>query len=116
MKTMYVIAAVLALSTPALSQSAVNTWRAPLPPAEYDRPYPGQLIVTKWRDYNLIRYICSETKPPAVACSVFHHDGDGKPTSCLIMLGPKVWDNERAYRHELGHCNGWPSNHPGAIP
>jgi hypothetical protein len=37
-----------------------------LPPPMYDGPYMGgQLIVTKWNDYSLIRHICKETPLPA---------------------------------------------------
>ena len=34
--------------------------------------------------------------------------------SCLIMLGPVAHDDERAMRHEIGHCNGWSDHHEGA--
>jgi hypothetical protein len=117
--------ALVALSVPAMAQTPTTkpvfphapNWRAPLPPPEYDHDYVGeQIIVTKWKDYNLIRFLCKDTKPPAVACSMYWFDGNGKPTSCLIMLGPNVWNDDRTYRHERGHCNGWKNDHIGAIP
>ena len=79
----------------------------PLPPAEFDREYKGQLVVTKFNDYSLIRMICKDT-PNAIACSYRTYKvATGAPISCLIMLGPKAHDDERALRHEIGHCNGW---------
>jgi hypothetical protein len=41
-----------------------------IPPPKYDGPYRGgQLIVTKWNDYSLIRMICKDTVNP-IACSI----------------------------------------------
>ena len=88
--------------------------RAPLPPVEFDHPYAGKLTVLKEDHYALIRHVCSDT-PNAIACSYRTYDSvSGETLSCLIMLGPKAHDDERALRHEIGHCNGWPGDHPGA--
>jgi hypothetical protein len=86
----------------------------PLPPAEFDHEYKGQLIITKWNDYSLIQMICKETTN-AIACSYRTYDSiSGKPISCLIMLGPLAHDNARVLQHEIGHCNGWSNKHEGA--
>lgn len=111
--------ALLAAMLPAHAQQPLPTfWRPALPPVEYDRPYEGQLIVTKWKDYSLLRSIChKDITVDAIACSIRTWDiATGKPISCLIMLGPKAWDDARALRHEVGHCLGWPNDHPGARP
>ena len=85
-----------------------------LPPAEYDRPYTGRLTVLKEDSYLLIRHVCNDTPNP-VACSFRTYDTvSGETLSCLILLGPKVHNDERALRHEIGHCNGWGGDHPGA--
>jgi hypothetical protein len=77
-------------------------------------PYTGQVHVTKWNNYDLIRLMCKDS-PGALACSYRVYDSKtGKPISCLIMLGPATWDDPRALRHEMGHCNGWTANHEGA--
>jgi hypothetical protein len=97
----------LAQPTPALKP-------VPLPPVEFDHAYTGQVIVTKWNDYSLIRFICKDTPNP-IACSFRTYDSaSGETISCLIMLGPDTWSDERAMRHEMAHCNGWPGDHPGA--
>jgi hypothetical protein len=85
-----------------------------LPPPEYDHPYTGKLTVLKEPNYAFIRYVCADTPNP-VACSFRTYDtASGETLSCLILLGPKTWDDERALRHEMGHCNGWSGDHPGA--
>ena len=39
--------------------------------------------------------------------------------SCRIILiddavmKARGWTTELLLRHEIGHCNGWPGNHPG---
>jgi hypothetical protein len=88
--------------------------RIPLPPPEYDRPYTGKLTILKQDDYLLIKHVCNDTPNP-IACSFRTYDTvSGETLSCLILLGPKVHDDERALRHEMGHCNSWPGTHPGA--
>jgi hypothetical protein len=86
----------------------------PLPPLKYDHEYRGgQVIVTRWHNYDLLRLICKDN-PTALACSyVVRNEITGEQISCLIMLGPAAWDDERALRHEMGHCNGWSNQHEG---
>jgi hypothetical protein len=79
---------------------------APIPPPEYDGTYKGKLAVTNMEDYGVIRFLCKSTT--AVACTVHTW------TDCLILLGPGTWSSKDIMRHELGHCAGWPSDHPGA--
>lgn len=78
----------------------------PLPPPQFAKPYTGLLSIVKMDDYSVLRSLCNSAT--AVACSI------RSSTSCLIMLGPNVHDNEQALQHELSHCVGWPGNHPGA--
>jgi hypothetical protein len=86
----------------------------PLPPAKYDHEYTGKLTVLKEENYLFIRHVCNDTKNP-IACSFRTFDtATGETLSCLILLGPKVHDDERALRHEMGHCNGWSGDHHGA--
>ena len=88
--------------------------RAPLPPAKFDRPYTGKLTILKPDDYALIRVVCSDAADP-IACAFRTYDtATGETLSCLILLGPKVHDDERALRHEMGHCNGWSNDHERA--
>jgi hypothetical protein len=84
-----------------------------LPPPEFDRPYTGKLTVLKEDNFVFIRHVCADV-PNAIACSFRTYDSvSGETLSCLIMLGPGTWEDERAMRHEIAHCNGWPGDHPG---
>ena len=88
--------------------------RVALPPVEYDHEYTGKLTVLKEPTYVFIRHVCADTPNP-IACSFRTYDSaSGETISCLIMLGPDTWSDERAMRHEMAHCNGWPGDHPGA--
>jgi hypothetical protein len=86
-----------------------------LPPVEFDKPYTGQVVVTKWDNYDLVRLMCKDI-PNALACSyrVYNTSNPAVSTSCLIMLGPATHNDPRALRHEIGHCNGWSEKHEGA--
>jgi hypothetical protein len=42
---------------------------------------------------------------------------------CLVVIGDEdilltlgVFDAKVVLRHEIGHCNGWPGDHPRARP
>jgi len=104
--------------TPAMMPPAIPAIipsHIPLPPAEYDHPYAGKLVVLKEDTYNFIRHVCRHTTPNAIACSYRTFDSvTGQNISCLIMLGPDVHENEQVLQHEIGHCNGWSNDHERA--
>ena len=101
------------------------------PPARYNHPFNGEVRVYR----NL--EVCSEMKSPtALGCSynqdmpvVFKTKAErerdqrnGIPEKirheCIIGMLPdkeltaRGYSSERVMRHELGHCNGWPADHP----
>lgn len=76
---------------------------ANLPPKRFDHPYKGKLKVT-YLGKTAMRFVCGG----AIACAY----GGGR--SCHIYL-PKFKTPDPLWmirRHEIGHCNGWPANHP----
>ena len=86
-----------------------------LPPPKYDGPYMGgQLIITKWNDYSLIRMICMDTPNPIACWYKTYETVSVMLISCLVMLGPVAHDNALVLRHEIGHCNGWTDKHEEA--
>lgn len=88
--------------------------RIALPPAEFDHEYTGKLTVLKEDNYVFIRHVCRDN-PDAIACSYRTYNSiSGETLSCLILLGPAAQDDPRAMRHEIGHCQGWTNDHPGA--
>jgi hypothetical protein len=83
--------------------SAAVGFNIPMPPARFSGPYTGRLTIVKMADYVELRKSCSNQI--AVACTV------RTATTCLVMLGPMVWENEAALAHEMGHCLGWTAAH-----
>jgi hypothetical protein len=85
-----------------------------LPPLEYDHPYTGKLHIIR-ADKNLLLKKCSAPLglgADQLACA------DPSENECVIFLASNDileitgWSEEILLRHEIGHCNGWPGNHP----
>jgi hypothetical protein len=90
-----------------------------LPPKEYDHPYAGRVEVIEARDQGHVRELCGPGakfgKIGALACS------QKWPDRCRIVVSPSAlkaagFALHVAMRHEIGHCNGWPGDHTGALP
>src|SRR5262245_35150486 len=87
----------------------------PLPPVEYDHWYEGDLTIRIVNSVEHLALACkwSEVRPKSLACASV------RPNSCTIyLLQDEVsrelgWDHNVVLRHEMGHCNGWPADHPG---
>ena len=83
-----------------------------LPPPEYDRPYTGKLTIERVDTPEQVQTACN-LKKPALACAF---PGDG--TRCRIVMVPDEFIRATGYtpeivlRHERGHCQFWPANHP----
>jgi len=106
--------ATLALVSPALAIDRQAHFTNP--PARYDHPYRGKLIVKIVAIEKLHgQSLCRKSSIVSHACAAMW---DAPENQCIIWL-PKV-DGKvvtaeyqaRALRHEIGHCNGWPANHP----
>jgi hypothetical protein len=91
------------------------------PPAKYDHPFDGVLRVD--RDM----HDCDEDMGPKkarLACTtgrVAYYDAekiDDTKSLCIIHMLPdeelraRGFTSEMILRHEVGHCNGWPEDHP----
>lgn len=75
-----------------------------LPQAPFDHPYPGTLIEIVGN-----QAVAQACPPLALACSIrLPFD------TCVVVLPAPVSARTAALlrRHELGHCNGWPADHP----
>jgi len=76
------------------------------PPAKYDHPFTGQVIERRMSFLQML-WNCHG---PAGACSWVSKG------VCYIALPQGEKDTRLIAlirQHEIGHCNGWPSNHPG---
>ena len=89
-----------------------------LPPVEYDKPFAGKLeeVVVKSReemDASCKRIGLSLPNVPLGCGKLLAAD------HCVIYLARDEVNRavglttELVRRHEVGHCNGWPKEHPG---
>lgn len=106
---------------------------ASMPPKGYDHPYAGKLPKHRVA-YGNAYAMCDKISmrrfgthyPMSFAmidgrklygCTIKNKDGT-KPEIVYSYdptgKDPKMEDN--TFRHERGHANGWPSNHPNALP
>lgn len=95
-----------------------------LPPAQYDHPFAGPLSV-EVMDWSKVAGRCGLRGVKACAWRVLVLAPDGKSVkwSCHVVY-PRIalsWldfdgvspeDEVELIRHETGHCNGWPNDHP----
>jgi hypothetical protein len=106
------IAAAIAVALTTSAQAA--TFKSWNPPARFDRAYTGRTLYTYGvRNYPLrcwhTAYACTYANYPSVGrCTMY------MPYRDEVIAGIKFdlpsW--YRLIRHERGHCNGWPGNHP----
>jgi hypothetical protein len=114
MLKIFTIFALVLLANPA---AAAGPRDMLVPPPEFDYPYRGELTIVDALDQEQVRAKCPGAKftiGVALACAIRW------PLSCTIVLAPEA-DLKAAglpldlvMRHELAHCNGWPSDHRGA--
>ena len=138
MKTAITLLSVALTAAPAAAQSIPLPPKKPpapfvkpkpayiLPPAEYDHPYTaGQFWVTVVDSQADVRDKCESTRllDVALACArQTYLKSDPSVKVCWIVIANADVINSAGYvydvvlRHEIGHCNGWPADHPNAQP
>ncbi len=79
---------------------------APLPPVEYIRNRDS--VIRFVEDANTITNCGVSTYGQIVACAGVNNDWIIMPNPCMFPDDPYA----RVLCHELGHNNGWPSDHP----
>jgi hypothetical protein len=83
-----------------------------LPPAEFDKPYEGKLIVTELPNKEEVRIDCGLPEPKLACAFPRPHKSE-----CEIIVAPEEHILRDGYlpaivmRHEIGHCNGWSEKH-----
>lgn len=91
------------------------TWN---PPARFDKPYEGQLIEHRLPQQAVRRYCAQLFAHYGMnIVSTMHQRGCAirQPGYCVIAYIDRMHGlatPESVRRHEIGHCNGWPANHP----
>jgi hypothetical protein len=107
-----------------------NRWREEeaknrrvVPPIEFDHAYAGWLKVERVKTEDDVVKVCPKTWfPIKLGCSYQYgaRAKDGSWETCkIVMVADEVIKKvghtpENVYRHEIGHCNGWPPDHTGA--
>jgi hypothetical protein len=108
-KHILAVIVLLAMTWPAWGQNNVA-----LPPAEFDHPHKGWLTIERISSQTELRGKCPYSPFPYLlgcarhamdVCYIFMADDE--------FLKKLKWPYEIVLRHETGHCNGWPSHHPG---
>jgi hypothetical protein len=85
-----------------------------LPPVEFDHDYSGKITFEIVKTQEELRGICGATYTKGMlACAMTRG-----PNCKIVMpiddvIAARGWTPELILRHEIGHCNGWPSDHPG---
>lgn len=82
-----------------------------LPPARYDRPFRGHIIVQDLPgpEANMICEAHKNSRSGSVAgCSFLELRG----TVCHVIINRHAhYDRAKLIRHEVAHCNGWSQAH-----
>jgi len=93
-----------------------------LPPAEFDKPYPGELTIQRVATERDVQDVCPSInfkahskRGPATACSSVNKD---RSRCYIVIVSDRILKALRtsyafALKHELGHCNGWAGDHKG---
>lgn len=89
------------------------------PPARFDHAYAGDLTVLRLHQPEVVkacRALFARYKIDAAAYPNQHGCAAiTSKASCLIITVDETFMGaapESVIRHETGHCNGWPANHP----
>jgi hypothetical protein len=83
-----------------------------LPPSQYDHP-PTIPVVERIVQWDELQKLCHTVIVREKFSTATGHGAWG----CAGIVGGKCYvfrlDMPDVARHELAHCNGWPSDHPG---
>jgi|SRR6516165_9021613 len=99
-----------------------------IPPIAYDHPFRGKLTIERDLDQDTLHERC-HTRGVTLGCTLIPAANE-----CIILLAKQDAfnfirdmlakkdslkrvgepDPQSIIRHETGHCNGWPADHPGA--
>lgn len=89
-----------------------------IPPARYDHPYPGRLTIHKIPQPQLkaaCNALFTRHDVPDKAIGDMRGCSAQRANRCEIIAVDRTYKGatpQAVVRHETGHCNGWPSNHP----
>lgn len=106
----------LAVANTAMAGKSDPEWN---PPARYDRAYTGKLtvrylpqkqVVSACADLFAKYKVAAKSFPNQRGCAAIT-----SKTSCTVIVIDKTFalaTPKAVVRHEVGHCAGWPADHP----
>lgn len=104
------LGAILLMADAAHAGPRDPTWN---PPARFDHPYHGHLIVHRLPQSEIVR-LCRAMHMPGAGMN--QHGCSHRDIGwCEVWIIDKTFIRatpQAVLRHEIGHCNGWPANHP----
>jgi hypothetical protein len=106
----FIVLLCLLLASPAIAGKTDTTWN---PPTRFDHPYSGTMIIHRLPQAQIVK-TCADVIGKR---SMIQHGCSSLPKDnrCEIWIVEKTYmgaSPESVLRHEIGHCNGWPGNHP----
>lgn len=114
-KLAFMLNGVLVSTSPTVHPDGSVTWN---PPTKYDHPFEGDEVIRRLPQKEVVEE-CKKlfddanldipVSPKQKGCAVYQ-GSDG-----TIIVIDKPFEGitpEAAIRHERGHLNGWPSDHP----
>jgi len=101
----FIVVPIVVLLMSGCTVTSKSNYGTILPPEQYDHPHPN--ITEYWLPAEEIRWKCRSKD--ARACSYSLRDGK---SHCIILLVEGMPVGGGHWRHERGHCNGWPPHHP----
>jgi hypothetical protein len=108
MRELLAVIMCMAMPSVALAGKYDTTWN---PPARFDHAFGGKLILYRLPQKEVVR-VC-QNMPGAGMLQ--HGCSELKGDTCTVITINKTFMGATpaaVLRHEIGHCNGWPSNHP----
>lgn len=115
MRWALVIGVLWAACGTAVASSERAEWN---PPARFDHPYPGKLVETYLPQPQVFSECQKVFKTYNIKADGFTGRGCAAiiaPNVCKIIIVDQPYRGstpEAIRRHEIGHCNDWPANHP----
>ena len=119
--TVFLVAMLMIAGTDRAFPAGADSREAVAPPWQYDYPFTGELTVIYLPSIELVDRVCRmgsrgvKDVPLGYytrACALLQNNG----LNCEIIMPHKRLYTEKAWnsimRHEIGHCNGWPGDHP----
>jgi hypothetical protein len=94
-----------------------------LPPSYWDHAFDGVIVEKQVGSKEEMAKVCpsfGEMSPHMLGCS-YHYTRAGV-NHCVMYLATDQWIKYNRVsigavrRHEIGHCNGWPGDHPTTNP